>query len=98
MAMTRRKITLEVDIDWKSDEANFERELRWMLMDALSEYRSNRGNGVAREYVEKRYLDQPEAWREEKIRTTQKRLRISENVHRAVGTMMVEKLEQDDDA
>ena len=82
------KITLTVD-KWDWDDNPTEHDLRYILMDALYEFSAHRQ--PARAYCEKRYIDMPERWREEKIKTTNKRIRAAEKLHSAVFHMDYEK-------
>jgi len=67
-----KKIRVTIDIDSESDES----EVMSILLDALSEFKGNRGDGNAQSYVAKRYpTTEGYAWlnREEKIREVSRR-------------------------
>lgn len=74
--MPKFKVTMELDLAFDTNEC----EIRNTIMDALAEFRANRGDN----YVERRYpRTEGYAWlnREEKQREVERRCRIASQLH-----------------
>lgn len=74
-----------IDIPSHADEdfkGVTERELEFLLGDALHEFNANRGPS-AEEYVEKRYATQSDAFKARKVAEVRRRRAIAETLHNA---------------
>jgi hypothetical protein len=91
--MAKVCVTFEVEEEMLfPNDTLMSQRLRAILMDALFEFSAHRQ--PVRDYVERRYIDLPEDWREQKIRTTAQRVRIAEQMHSGVGITLVVKREE----
>lgn len=80
------QVTKKYTVTFRTDSNLSQHQVKMMLLDALSEFRSNRGPS-AREYVNRRYPNTPGyAWldREKKITEVMKRQQLADDFHQSL--------------
>jgi hypothetical protein len=66
-----------------------EHELRWLLMDALAEYKAHRAEGDAEAYVEKRYAEMDGTWRLMKIEKVKRMFKLASAIKNGIVSIAI---------